>query len=321
MREVTFQKKNSIRWKEIEESLENGSRLPADKLGELYILLNDDLSYAQTYYPSSKTERYLNRLLMEVHQSIYKNKKYDSKSIFRFWTEELPLLVYKHRKSMWTATLIFVLSVAIGVISTSIDPDFPRLILGDAYVNGTLDNINNGKPLDIYAQSREDIMFLGITANNIRVSFIMFGAGITATLGTVFALFQNGVMLGSFQYFFFQKGFLELSLLTIWVHGVLEISAIVIAGGAGMALGNSWLYPGTYSRIESLKKGAIESSKIVAGLIPIFIIAGFLEGFVTRHSQVNPIVALVLIISSLIFVSFYFIYYPYKLYHGNRTKI
>src|SRR5690606_15344093 len=95
-------------------------------------------------------------------------------------------------------------------------------------------------------------------------------------------LFYNGVMLGSFQYFFHQRGLLMESALTIWIHGTLEITAIVIAGGAGIVMGNSILFPGTYSRTESLMRGARRGVKIVLGMIPIFLVAAFLESFVTR---------------------------------------
>ena len=82
-------------------------------------------------------------------------------------------------------------------------------------------------------------------------------------------------MLGSFQYFFFSKGLGFQSVLVIWIHGTLEISAIVLAGAAGLILGNSFLFPKTYTRMASIQKGAKDGLKIVIGLIPIFIVAAF----------------------------------------------
>ena len=89
--------------------------------------------------------------------------------------------------------------------SAAYDDSFVRLILGDAYVNLTLQNIADGEPLGIYAKMDELPMFFAITFNNIRVSFIAFTLGIIGSLGTGFLLFRNGIMLGSFQYFFYQK--------------------------------------------------------------------------------------------------------------------
>ena len=89
-------------------------------------------------------------------------------------------------------------------------------------------------------------------------------------------------MLGSFQYFFYSKGLLLTSLLTIWLHGTIEIISIVMAGGAGIIMGNSWAFPRTYSRMASLKNGAKTGAKVMLGLIPMFITAGFIESYVTR---------------------------------------
>src|SRR3546814_13696006 len=90
-------------------------------------------------------------------------------------------------------------------------------------------------------------------------------------------------MLGAFQFFFYQKGLSLTSVLSIWIHGTLEISAIIIAGSAGLVMGNSLLFPGTWSRLESFRRGARRGSKIVIGLVPEFITVALLEGFVTRN--------------------------------------
>src|SRR3546814_12188447 len=92
-------------------------------------------------------------------------------------------------------------------------------------------------------------------------------------------------MLGAFQFFFYQKGLLLTSVLSIWIHGTLEISAIIIAGSAGLVMGNSLLFPGTWSRLESFRRGARRGLKIVIGLVPVFITAALLEGFVTRPTD------------------------------------
>src|SRR3546814_13017991 len=84
-------------------------------------------------------------------------------------------------------------------------------------------------------------------------------------------------MLGAFQFFFYQKGLLLTSVLSIWIHGTLEISAIIIAGSAGLVMGNSLLFPGTWSRLESFRRGARRGLKIVIGLVPVFITAALLE--------------------------------------------
>ncbi|MCB0780115.1 MAG: stage II sporulation protein M, partial [Flavobacteriales bacterium] len=107
------------------------------------------------------------------------------------------------------------------------------------------------------------------------------------------------------------QGVLRESLLTIWVHGTLEISAIVIAGAAGLALGRGMLFPGTYTRMESFRRGAMLGLKVVIGLVPVFVVAGFLESFVTRHAlSVPSFVSASIIVLSLAFLIGYFILLP-----------
>lgn len=162
-------------------------------------------------------------------------------------------------------------------------------------------------------------MFLQITLNNVRVSFVCFVLGLFTSFGTGYALFFNGVMVGSFQTFFIQQGLWAESMLAIWLHGTLEIWAIIVAGAAGLALGNGWLFPGTYTRAESFTRGAKRGLKIVIGTVPVFILAGFIEGFLTRHTDLPIAVRLGVILLSLAFILYYYIYLPHKLPHG-RTE-
>lgn len=313
MQEIVFLKTNKPKWEKIEQKIKNVKDINPDELAELFINLTDDLSYARTFYPKSKVTVYLNGLTLKVHQKIYQKKRDKNERIIKFWTTELPLVVARHQKELLYSFLFFLISILIGVVSAANDDTFIRLILGDSYVNMTLENIEKGDPMAVYKSMHQIDMFWGITVNNILVSFYTFIFGTLFSAGTVFLLFSNGVMLGSFQYFFFQKGLLLQSVLVIWIHGTIEISSIVIAGGAGIILGNSILFPGTYSRLESFKRGAADGLKIVIGLIPLFITAGFLESFVTRHTNMPMWLSLFIIISSLIFILFYFVYYPIKL--------
>ena len=319
MREINFFHKNEKKWAKIDDFLSTSTSISADDLSELYIELTDDLAFAQTNYPESKTAEYLNLLAGKVHERIYKNKKKPRNYLVTFFSKELPLIIYKHRKSLLVSLIIFILSCVIGAYSTHVDESFPRLIMGDQYVDMTIENIENGNPMGVYESMSPVPMFLYITFNNIRVSFIVFAAGVFFSILTGFLLFRNGIMLGCFQYFFYTKKLLYISALTIWVHGTLEIASIVIAGGAGIALGNSFIFPGTYSRLHSFQVAAKESVKIIAGLIPVFIIAGFLESFVTRYSSISTIPAIIIITLSLLFLIYYFIYLPFKL-NRNATN-
>lgn len=309
MREALFVKRNSERWQTYEENPTNDP----DELTARFITLTDDLSYARTFYPGSSVLQYLNGLTAHVHGKLYSNRKEDAGRIRAFWVHELPLVFFKARFYLLYAFLFFMVAFFIGTISAANDETFARLILGDSYVNQTLENISKGDPLAIYKSQSSADMFLGITINNIGVSFKAFAFGLIYSVGTIFILVQNGIMLGAFQYFFFEKGLLLESVLKIWIHGTLEISAIVIAGAAGLAMGNSLLFPGTFSRIESFKSGAKQGLKMVIGLVPVFIAAGFLESFVTRLTLPVWMGAGIILVSAT-FIIWYFIIYPRQRY-------
>ncbi|MFN8397404.1 MAG: stage II sporulation protein M, partial [Bacteroidia bacterium] len=295
--------------------------VPPDKIAELFIEVTDDLAFARTHYPGSTTTQYLNGLAGQLHQAIVKNKKVKSSAFFNFWTTELPEIMFATRHKLLYAFTIFMVAVVIGALSTNYDINFVRSILGDNYVDHTIENIENGEPLGIYAEGGEIDMFLAITVNNIKVSMFAFVAGLLLSVGTALILFQNGIMVGAFFSFLFQYGFAKETLLTVFIHGTLELSAIVIAGSAGFQVGHSILFPGTYSRLESLKQGALRGVKIVLGLIPVFIAAGFLEGFVTRHTEMPAVASLAIIVGSAAFISYYFIIYPMQLQAAKANHL
>ena len=309
MEEITFLHQNASKWKHFETLMADKQANP-DTLVELFIELTDDLSYARTFYPDSKTTHYLNGLTMHVHQNIYKNKKEEKGRIVTYWKKELPNLFYRYRHPLCYAAIIFMVAISIGALSAANDAGFVRLILGDAYVNMTLDNINRGDPMAVYKTMSQGSMFFMITLNNIKVSFYAFTAGLVFSFGSGLVLLYNGVMLGAFHYLFYEAGLLGQSVRTIWIHGALEISAIVIAGGAGLVIGNSFLFPGTYTRLESFQRGARDGMKIVIGLVPLFVVAGFLEGFVTRYTAMPLWLSLLIIGGSFTFIFWYVGLYP-----------
>nr|WKN39113.1 stage II sporulation protein M [Tunicatimonas sp. TK19036] len=315
MREAAFVKQRLEKWETFDALLSQKKAVDPDQLSAYFVELTDDLAYANTYYPQSNTTLYLNNLTSKVHQKIYQNKREDRNRFITFWKEELPLLFYQARKPLLYSFIIFIIAVVIGVVSTAHDETFARLILGDGYVNMTLDNISQGDPMRVYKDSKQADMFFAITFNNIRVSFYAFAMGVLLSIGTGFILLQNGIMLGAFQYLFYQQGLLAESALTIWIHGTIEISSIIIAGGAGLVMGNSILFPGTYPRMVSFQQGARKGAKMVIGLVPLFIMAGFLESFVTRLTELPTLIKLVIIGSSVFLVLYYFVIYPRKVAH------
>ncbi len=313
MREAAFVKQNKEKWIAFEKAITLKLKTDPDQLADYYIQLTNDLSYARTYYPESKTLLYLNSLASQAHQKIYINKSENKNRLIRFWKYEFPLFFVNYHKTLFYSFLIFIIASCIGVISALNDDSFVRLILGDAYVNETINNIDKGDPTAIYKSGSEIGTFLGITINNIRVAFLAYAFGVITSVGTAWVLFRNGVMLGAFFTFFYTRDLLFEASKTIWLHGTIEISVIIIAGCAGLVMGNSILFPKTFSRRVSFMKGAKNGLKIVISTLPFFVIAGFIEGFITRYSNMPVWLAMTIIFSSLALIIYYYIIYPIQL--------
>ena len=319
MREAMFIKKNVEKWT----SYQQEKPANPDETAERFTTLIDDLSYAKTYYPRSKATRWINGLAAGIYQDIYRNKKEKFSRVFDFWKYELPLIFSRYQRIFLFTTFVFCLFVAIGIWSSIAEPDFVRGVMGDDYINQTERRIANGDPFGVYKSDSQFSMFVRIAFNNIRVAFYTFIGGFTLGFYTLFILWLNGIMLGSFHYFFVAHGLGMESVLVVWVHGTIEISSIIIGGSAGFILANGILFPGTYTRMESFKRGAKDAAKVLISLIPFFIAASFLESYVTHlmsrtyETAANaglPVWVSVLILSgSLLLIVWYFVIWPMRL--------
>jgi uncharacterized membrane protein SpoIIM required for sporulation len=318
MKEAAFVKQNKARWERFEKVVKDQQNAQPDELAAFFIQITDDLSFATTKYPDSRTTRYLNALAGKLHLGIYKNKREDKNRFVTFWTHEVPACLYETRKHLLYAFTIFIIAGTIGVVSTIYDDTFVRLILGDGYVNMTLENIKNGTPMGVYGSMSQTTMFFMITWNNIMVAFRVFIYGIFASVGTGFYLFYNALMVGTFLTFFYQEDSLSHAVPVIMLHGTIELLSIVVAAAAGFVLGNSLIFPGTFSRLESFKRGAMKGLKIVVGLVPFFIIAGFIESYITRYEFMHWSLKAIIILSSAALMVFYFVIYPYLLKRNGK---
>ncbi len=313
MREASFIERNKEKWVSIEQNLANKSQVDPDELASNYIELTNDLAYAQTFYPQSKTKEYLNGLSLLAHQKIYKDQKSSNNQFFHFLNYDIPLAIWQIRKQMLYSLLIFCLAVAIGFLSAHYDDQFVRLILGHSYVDFTIEKIKQGNPAAIYDEGGMMGSAIAITINNIKVAFNAFIFGIFYSIGTGYILFSNGIMLGAFHYMFFKYGVMTEAMSAIWIHGTIEIAVIIIAGACGLTLGNSILFPKSYTRLESFKQAAKRASKVLISTVPFFIVAGTLEGFVTRYYQSSVAMCVMIIVLSLLAILYFYVLRPYQL--------
>jgi len=320
MREASFIERNKEKWLSIENNLSIHVDVNPDELASNYIELTNDLAYAQTFYPESRTKDYLNELAILAHQKIYKDQKASENKLKHFFSYEIPYAVWQMRRPLLFSFLIFLLASIIGFLSAHYDENFVRLILGDAYVDQSIDNIRKGDPAAIYASGNNFGSALAITINNVRVAFLAFTFGVFFSVGTGYILFSNGIMLGAFHYMFYEYGVLQKAMSAIWIHGTIEISVIIIAGGCGLMLGNSFLFPKSYSRMEAFIRAAKLSMKVLASTIPFFILAGTLEGFVIRYYHISMTMCLLIIIITLVMILYYYILRPFQLAKINQWK-
>jgi len=306
LREALFIKKNKDRWTQIEQQPASDP----DEMATEFIQLVDDLSYAKTFYPTSRTTRYLNVAAARIYLGIYRNRKEDSNRLGRFCRYDLPRTIRRYHSVLLLAFILFMVFFAVGIFSARRDESFIRGMFGDEYVNMTEDNIAQGNPFGVYQDGNPVLMWLAILKNNIQVSFLMVAGGVLIGLWPLNQLVTEGVRLGAFETLFAQKGLAGDFVLTVFIHGTLEISALIISGAAGIIIGKSFLFPGTLSRLEAFKRGVKDASKIVVGLVPVFITAAFFEGFVTRHAGMPVWGKLIILLGSLSFIIGYFVVYP-----------
>ena len=325
MREALFIKKNAQKWNEYQYLQTEDP----DQMADRFITLLDDLSYAKTFYPHSKVTRWINSLAVSIYQTIYQNRKQRFSRLITFWQYELPLMFRKHHRMFLYTFLFFLLLFAMGVLSSIKDDQFVKGVLGEDYVAMTEENIEKGDPFGVYSSESRFAMWVQIAFNNIKVGFLMVAGGILAGLGTLYVFFTNGIMIGSFQYMFFAKGLGWQSVLVIWIHGTLEIAGMIIEACAGFVMARSILFPGTFTRWVSFKRGVKDAMKICVSLIPITILAAFLESYITRlssnafdkttNTSLPVPVSISILAVSFLFIVWYFVIYPIRLEKRIKT--
>ena len=201
----------------------------------------------------------------------------------------------------------------VGFFSSVSEPGFVREVLGDGYVNMTEENIEKGNPFGVYQDSNSFVMFIRIMVNNILVSFNYFLRGIFLGVPSLVSLGKESIRLGAFEHMFYAKNLGGQAIAAVLIHGMLELTAIIIACAAGMVMGTSFLFPGTRRRLDAFRQGTKDGIKMIIGLIPVFIIAAFFESFVTRYYKMPLALNLLLLLSSAAFIVWYFVLYPVRL--------
>jgi len=250
-----------------------------------------DLAYAQTHFPGTRTTEHLNHLVGTAHAELYGASPRRASAILRFLSVEYPRLIRRNWKPLAISAALLFGATALGYLLAHVNYPLARVFIPEALRDGIGDSIAQGQDVREAMSALAPTISAGITVNNIQVSFTAFAGGMTFGALTVYALVTNGLLLGALGGAFATAGE-SLSFWSLIVpHGSLELPAIVLAGGAGLMLARSLLFPGDLPRMASLRAGSGDAAKMVMGVIPLLIIAGIIEGFVTP-TGIDPVLKL-----------------------------
>ncbi|MEY2570673.1 MAG: hypothetical protein QOE63_1023 [Acidimicrobiaceae bacterium] len=281
--------KNTAMWQRLDDLAARASKQSnqlapqeVDELVALYQRTAAQLSHARTYYDDPGLNSRLTLLVATASASIYGQRARAGASLRRFFTETFPVAVYTSRRFIAAgAALLFIPMFAMTIWLTHSD----RVL--DSQLTRDEQRVYEQRARDYYSDEPAQQFATRVFINNIQVSFYAFALGVTL-VGTVAILVFNGASVGPLAALFFRDGYGGEFLGLVLPHGLLELSSIVIAGAAGMQLGWAWLFPGDRRRSTAIAEEGRRSIVIVLGLMLCFVVAGFIEGFVTGSSLPTP---------------------------------
>ncbi len=259
-------------------------------LGVLYRQASSDLVYTRSALQNADLADYLNQLVASAYGVIYRKSRFSWKQMKEFFLSGFPARVRRHAGAMIAAAAITVAGILLGGGAVLADADaFSAIVPGQYH--------------ELYGKQQEDLRaarfgspdadqqaaFSGhLYTNNIRVSLLAFALGISFGLLTAVLLFYNGALLGAIAGNALKWG----GSLEFWAlivpHGTIELTCVVLAGGAGLVIGRALIAPGRRTRSEAAAAAAKEAVPIALGSAPFLVLAGFLEAFVTPSAMPGP---------------------------------
>jgi uncharacterized membrane protein SpoIIM required for sporulation len=302
-----FIKQHRDQWKELEQLVtelhkkRNITGKNLETFNTLYQKAAQHLSYSQTYFPNEEVTAYLNGLVSKSHNLLYKDQISSWKQTKDFFGHKFIALLAGQWKFVVLAMVLFIIGGLGSFFAVLQDPL-------NIYTVLPVEMAQSFDPESLGAHDGEvDAPFMSATimTNNIQVAILAFAGGITFGLLTVYVLIYNGIIVGAIAALFWHHGKTYEFWAYIVPHGMIELTAIFIAGGAGLLMGYKLFVPGEYSRGYQLKKNAKRSVQLLLGTIPLFIIAGIIEGFITPAAislETKYMVAFITVIGLLLYV-------------------
>jgi uncharacterized membrane protein SpoIIM required for sporulation len=251
----------------------------------LYRQTASDLATVREDVTSNQLSFYLNQLLGRAHNLIYMGHKQKISGLVRFYTETFPQVF---RETFWQTFLAFLIFTVTGIATWAVtihDPAFAHRMLGPEM----METIEKHEMWTKSIVTIKPLAASGIMTNNLAVCFTTFAMGITAGIGTIYMMFTNGLLIGVIGAATWQAGMA----LQLWSfvagHGALELPAIFISGGAGLEIARGMLFPGLLPRRESLALAGGRAARLMIGIIPMLVVAGVIEGFVSPSGLATPL--------------------------------
>ena len=254
--------------------------LPYRELQELALLYRQvaaDLAQVREDPSSRRQSDYLNQLLARAHNLIYAGRRASSRGILPFYRRTFPAVFRSTFDYTALAAALFAAGALLGFLTCLGDPAFQRFFLGPAMT----ETIDRHTMWTHSVLAIKPLAASGIMTNNLTVSFAAFAFGITGGLGTIYLLLTNGLMMGVISTACWQAGMSAQLWEFVAPHGVLELPAVFIAGGAGLLVARGLLFPGNLPRRDSLVFYGGQAVQLILGIIPILVVAGMIEGFVS----------------------------------------
>ena len=254
-------------------------------LGRLYRATTSDLALAQRDFPEHRVTAYLNQLVARAHAVVYRSEPLALNRFLHFATKGFPRAYREAFRFTLAAALLFIIPALAAGLGTAWQPETARWML-PAEVQYLIPDIERQElwiniPIEERPYASSFIM-----RNNIQIAFLSFGSGVLAGVFTVWIMIYNGLILGGVTGLtaHHDVGF-ELWTFVIG-HGVIELSVIFIAGGSGLMLGWAVIHPGLLRRRDALTMAARKAVRLVIGCVPLLVLAGLIEGFISPAENI-----------------------------------
>ena len=283
----TFIRRGRPRWQKLEEMLgfieakgpRKTDRPFLRELSSLYRATTGDLAYAQTHYRGTTLLLFLHQLVARAHNQIYRAHRFSPSEASRFVFNDIPVAVRAHLQAVAWSAIIFLLGIALGLSAVQFDERAPSIVLP----TNVLNSIYSGHMWtgSIFSVVPAAVASTFLFTSNISVALLAFAGGLSFGLITTWILFQNGFMLGVSIKLCADYGLLGALFNFIAGHGVLEISAIVLAGAGGFVVANALLNPGSYSRGDALARQGPAAVRMAIACVPALVTSGCIEAFIS----------------------------------------